>query len=58
MPLTLGEAIGAFRADEVLNQALGPELSSLLVDYHADEWARFCGHVTEWEREMYWNDTP
>ena len=58
LPLTLGEAIGAFRADEVLNQALGPVLSSLLVDYHADEWARFCGHVTEWEREMYWNDTP
>lgn len=58
LPLTLGEAIGAFRDDEVLNQALGPELSALLVDFHADEWARFCGHVTEWEREMYWNDTP
>jgi glutamine synthetase len=58
LPLTLGEAIGAFRADEVLNQAFGPELSALLVDFHADEWARFCGHVTEWEREMYWNDTP
>lgn len=58
LPLTLGEAIEAFRADEVLNQALGPDLSALLVDYHADEWARFCGHVTEWEREMYWSDTP
>lgn len=58
LPLTLGEAIGAFRADEVLNQAFGPELSALLVDFHADEWARFCGHVTEWEREMYWNDMP
>ncbi|KWX66340.1 glutamine synthetase family protein [Mycobacterium sp. NAZ190054] len=58
LPLTLGDAIGAFRADEVLNQAFGPELSALLVDFHADEWARFCGHVTEWEREMYWNDAP
>lgn len=58
LPLTLGEAINAFRADEVLNQAFGQDLSTLLVDYHADEWARFCGHVTEWEREMYWNDTP
>lgn len=58
LPLTLGEAIGAFRADDVLNQAFGPELSALLIDFHADEWARFCGHVTEWEREMYWNDAP
>lgn len=58
LPLTLGEAIGAFRADEVLNQAFGPVLSELLVDFHADEWARFCGYVTDWERDMYWNDTP
>jgi adenine C2-methylase RlmN of 23S rRNA A2503 and tRNA A37 len=52
------EAIDAFRADEVLTQALGPELSALLVDFHADEWARFCGVVTDWERQMYWNDAP
>ncbi|KMO70862.1 glutamine synthetase family protein [Mycolicibacterium chlorophenolicum] len=58
LPLTLGEAIDAFRADEVLTQALGPELSALLVDFHADEWARFCGVVTDWERQMYWNDAP
>ncbi|KRE33613.1 glutamine synthetase [Mycobacterium sp. Soil538] len=58
LPLTLGEAIDAFRADEVLAQALGPELSALLIDFHADEWARFCGYVTDWERQMYWNDAP
>ncbi|ABK75399.1 glutamine synthetase family protein [Mycolicibacterium smegmatis] len=58
LPLTLGEAIEAFRADEVLTQALGPDLSSLLIDFHADEWARFCGYVTDWEREMYWSDAP
>ncbi|BBX71323.1 glutamine synthetase family protein [Mycolicibacterium psychrotolerans] len=58
LPLTLGEAIDAFRTDDVLTQALGPELSALLVDFHADEWARFCGYVTDWERQMYWNDAP
>lgn len=58
LPLTLGEAIEAFRADEVLTAALGPQLSQLLVDYHADEWARFCGYVTDWERDMYWEDAP
>ncbi len=58
LPLTLGAAIEAFRADELLPQAFGPELSALLVDFHTDEWARFCGYVTDWEREMYWNDLP
>ena len=58
LPLTLGEAIEAFRADGVLTEALGPVLSELLVDFHADEWARFCGYVTDWERTMYWDDLP
>ena len=58
LPLTLGEAVEAFRADGVLTEALGPKLSELLVDYHADEWARFCGYVTDWERTMYWDDLP
>ncbi|BBY65412.1 glutamine synthetase family protein [Mycolicibacterium helvum] len=58
LPLTLGEAISAFRSDGVLAEALGPELSGLLVDFHADEWARFCGYVTDWERDMYWDDLP
>ena len=58
LPLTLGEAIEAFRADDLLTSTFGPALSELLVDFHADEWARFCGYVTDWERNMYWDDTP
>ncbi|MET7339047.1 glutamine synthetase family protein [Nonomuraea sp. NPDC005650] len=58
LPMSLGEAISAFRRDDVITSALGDELSTLLVDYHADEWARFCGHVTDWERATYWDDTP
>ncbi|KHL17068.1 glutamine synthetase [Mumia flava] len=58
LPTTLGEAIGAFRDDAVLTAALGEELSGLLVDYHADEWARFCGAVTDWELATYWDDAP
>jgi glutamine synthetase len=58
LPMTLGEAITAFRRDDVVRAALGEELSTLLVDYHADEWARFCGHVTDWERNTYWDDAP
>lgn len=58
LPLTLGEAIEAFRADQLLTSTFGPALSNLLVEFHADEWARFCGYVTDWERDMYWDDTP
>lgn len=58
LPLNLGEAIAAFRGDEVLRKALGPELADLLVDYRSDEWARFCGYVTDWEKDTYWEDVP
>ncbi len=58
LPMTLGEAIVAFQQDTVITTALGERLSTLLVDYHADEWARYCGAVTDWERTMYWDDTP
>lgn len=58
LPLTLGDAIAAFQEDDVLTSALGEDLAQLLVDYHADEWARFCGAVTDWERSTYWDDAP
>lgn len=58
LPLTLGDAITAFGKDTVITEAFGPKLSALLIDFHTDEWARFCGYVTDWEREMYWNDAP
>lgn len=58
LPLTLGDAIKAFEADTVLRATFGEDLSQLLIDFHKDEWARFCGVVTEWERTMYWDDAP
>jgi glutamine synthetase len=58
LPRTLGEAIDTFQADTLLTAALGDELSGLLVDFHSDEWARFCATVTDWERSMYWEDRP
>ena len=58
LPLTLGEAIDAFEADPLLRRTLGDELADLLVDYKRDEWARFCGYVTDWEKDIYWDDAP
>ncbi len=58
LPLTLGDAITAFEADTVVTTGLGDELSRLMIDFHADEWARFCGYVTDWELSTYWEDAP
>lgn len=58
LPLTLGESLAAFDADDYLKSALGDSLSQLLLDYKRDEWARFNSAITDWERTMYWDDTP
>ena len=58
LPLTLGEALDAFAADDVLTSALGQDLSALYLEFKADEWARYCGAVTDWERGMYWDEAP
>ncbi|MFD0383355.1 hypothetical protein ACFQ2B_16275 [Streptomyces stramineus] len=51
--MTLGEAVEKFVADPVVTGALGPELTDLFQVLKTDEWARFCGSVTDWERTMY-----
>lgn len=58
LPLNLGEALEVFAADEVVKNALGAEALGLYHAYKSDEWARFCGHVTDWEHMMYEEDTP
>lgn len=58
LPTTLGDAIRAFAADDLVTGALGPELTDLLIEYKTDEWLRYCGVVTDWEREMYLEFMP
>ena len=58
LPLTLGEALAVFQEDMVVRSALGDELSDLLVACKSDEWARFCGTVTDWEFQMYAEAAP
>jgi len=58
LPLTLAEAIDAFRKDDVVRGALGDGLSDLLVEYKTDEWARFCAAVTDWEQDRYEQAIP
>lgn len=58
LPLTLAEAVAAFSTDKVVRNALPEALGDLLIDLKSDEWARFCAHVTDWERDMYADYIP
>jgi len=58
LPLTLGEAVQAFEDDPLIFNAFPPDLANLYRDLKADEWARFCSVVTEWERKMYTDYLP
>ncbi|MFT2793641.1 glutamine synthetase family protein [Serratia sp. T13T92] len=58
IPLTLGDAVAAFDRDEVVRNAFPAELTNLYRELKADEWARSCGVVTDWERKMYLDYLP
>lgn len=58
LPMTLGDALAAFENDDVVGGALPSELTELYLEYKRDEWARYCGAITEWEREMYLDWIP
>jgi glutamine synthetase len=58
LPLTLGEAIDAFVADTTLTGRLPGDLVQIYTQLKQEEWARYCGAITEWDREMYWETIP
>ncbi len=53
LPLTLGDAVDALAASTFAEHALGPELKAIYTEFKQDEWARYCGALTDWEFEMY-----
>lgn len=58
VPNTLGSAIEAFEADEYLMHAMPEELTRIFVQLKKDEWARYCGQITQWEFDQYWEAIP
>jgi glutamine synthetase len=58
LPRTLGDALAALAADDVVRDAFSPALLDAFVALKTDEWERFCGAVTDWHREMYLNAIP
>lgn len=53
LPRTLPEALTHLENDDVLREALGEALVTEFVKLKRDEFDRYQGHVTDWEREQY-----
>ncbi|RMD88801.1 MAG: glutamine synthetase [Alphaproteobacteria bacterium] len=58
LPMSLGEALEALRADEVIKGALEGEMFRLYDEYKTDEWERFMHQVTDWDKETYMECLP
>ena len=58
LPRTLGEAIEAFKADEYLMNVMPKALTDIFIQLKEDEWARYCGNISQWEFDQYWEAIP
>ncbi len=53
LPTTLGEALDALRADDVMREALGPYISDRFIEAKQQEFDAYNQHVTQWEIDRY-----
>lgn len=58
LPRTLGEAVDAFRGDEFVNNHLSAGLADTYLEMKSNEWAQYCGVLTQWEFDQYWQAIP
>ena len=58
MPDSLGAALDALDADEVVRSAMPGRLYDVFMHYKRDEWERYLAAVTDWEREQYLEVLP
>ena len=58
VPESLGAALDALAADEVVREALPGRLYDVFRHYKRDEWERYLAAVTDWEREEYLEVLP
>ncbi|TFB71838.1 glutamine synthetase [Cryobacterium glaciale] len=58
LPLNLGDAIKSFQLSDLMSTALPADYHDIFIQLKEDEWARFSGVVTDWERAMYWETLP
>ena len=53
LPSTLHNAIKAFKADELIQSALGEHLTQSFIDSKNLEWSKYTQSVSDWERDRY-----
>ncbi len=53
IPQSLPEALQALGEDEVVQSALGPDLTQEFFKVKRPEWVRYHHKVTDWERDTY-----
>jgi glutamine synthetase len=58
LPMTLGAALDALAADEVIKSAMPDEMYRVFEHYKRDEWARFNATVTDWDLDTYMDCLP
>ena len=58
LPMSLGEALDALAADEVVKRGMPGEMYRLYHEYKTDEWERFMHTVTDWDVDTYIDCLP
>ena len=58
LPMSLGEALDALAADEVVKRGLPGEMYRLYHEYKTDEWERFMHTVSDWDLDTYIDCLP
>jgi glutamine synthetase len=58
VPDSLGDALDALAADEVVRSAMPGRLYKVFDHYKRDEWERYLAAVTDWERDEYLEVLP
>ncbi len=58
LPMSLGDALKALSADEVIKSAMPGEMFRLYHEYKTDEWERFMHTTTNWDQETYLDCLP
>jgi glutamine synthetase len=58
IPESLGKAIEALEADDVIQGALPGEMLNVFMHYKKDEWNRFLATVSDWDIETYLDVLP
>ncbi|HEX9413549.1 MAG TPA: glutamine synthetase, partial [Ktedonobacterales bacterium] len=53
LPATLGEALDALRADDLIRAALGELIAEWFVDAKSQEWLDYQRQVHAWELNRY-----